>query len=345
MAARTTSTTVQTLLSERKRPELRYTVNAKQLSPLLQSRFEQSTCDDECKQFLSYAATLRPFRMLFASFLTTISFSRTSANALAGRGDMFVLSTQQARSLLRSSPDPRALLPEEPLSDEAVLLDLGAGDGGVTAKLAPLFHSVDVTECSRTMQWRLRRRGYTVRDHLTLFGPPPCTGAVEGGVRCKEHDKADSDTEGDVRRAAHTPAEGRRYDVIACLNLLDRIDTPLTLLHQMRDALKPGGLLLLAVVLPWCPTVECGGGRWKPASEQLPMTGGECRTGATFEQSLSCLVENVLLPCGYDLVRWTRLPYLCEGNMYMEYAMLNDAVLVLKPRTHDDASLHEAPSS
>lgn len=35
------------------------------------------------------------------------------------------------------------------------LLDIGAGDGGVTAKLAPLFDSVHVTEASSSMRWRL----------------------------------------------------------------------------------------------------------------------------------------------------------------------------------------------
>ena len=48
------------------------------------------------------------------------------------------------------------------------------------------------------------------------------------------------------------------YDVITCLNVLDRCDRPLTLLRQMRRALRPGGLLVVALVLPLAPYVEHG---------------------------------------------------------------------------------------
>ena len=50
-----------------------------------------------------------------------------------------------------------------------------------------------------------------------------------------------------------------RYDVITCLNVLDRCDRPLTLLRQMRRALRPDGLLVVALVLPLSPYVEHGG--------------------------------------------------------------------------------------
>ena len=41
------------------------------------------------------------------------------------------------------------------------LLDIGAGDGNVTAKLAPLFKKVVVTELSTPMVRRLEGQGYT----------------------------------------------------------------------------------------------------------------------------------------------------------------------------------------
>lgn len=40
------------------------------------------------------------------------------------------------------------------------LLDLGAGDGMVTAKMAPFFEKVYATEMSWTMQWRLQQKGF-----------------------------------------------------------------------------------------------------------------------------------------------------------------------------------------
>jgi len=51
----------------------------------------------------------------------------------------------------------------------------------------------------------------------------------------------------------------RHYDVISCLNLLDRCERPLTLLRQIRASLTPStGRLVLAVVLPFSSYVETG---------------------------------------------------------------------------------------
>ena len=52
---------------------------------------------------------------------------------------------------------------------------------------------------------------------------------------------------------------GYKYDVISCLNLLDRCDDPLFLLRAIQRALVPHtGRLILAVVLPFQPYVEVG---------------------------------------------------------------------------------------
>ena len=40
------------------------------------------------------------------------------------------------------------------------------------------------------------------------------------------------------------------------MNLLDRCDKPMTLLRDASELLAPGGVLLLAVVLPFRPLVE-----------------------------------------------------------------------------------------
>lgn len=52
---------------------------------------------------------------------------------------------------------------------------------------------------------------------------------------------------------------GFQYDVISCLNLLDRCDDPLHLLRDIRRSLVPDtGRLILAAVLPFQPYVEVG---------------------------------------------------------------------------------------
>ena len=53
--------------------------------------------------------------------------------------------------------------------------------------------------------------------------------------------------------------------------------------------------------------------------------------GNTFEQQLSSLILDVLLPVGFEVERFTKLPYLSEGDMYHSYYVLYDAVLVLRP--------------
>lgn len=47
------------------------------------------------------------------------------------------------------------------------------------------------------------------------------------------------------------------YDVVTCLNLLDRCNEPLTILKQIKSVLQPGsGRLIIALVFPFSPYVE-----------------------------------------------------------------------------------------
>ena len=56
-------------------------------------------------------------------------------------------------------------------------------------------------------------------------------------------------------------SDQREYDVISCLNLLDRCDRPLTLLRHVHASLRPGsGRAVVAMVLPYKPYVEFS--RW-----------------------------------------------------------------------------------
>lgn len=48
------------------------------------------------------------------------------------------------------------------------------------------------------------------------------------------------------------------WDVISCLNVLDRCSRPTDLLRQMHKSLTPGGRVVIALVLPYQPYVEVG---------------------------------------------------------------------------------------
>lgn len=47
-----------------------------------------------------------------------------------------------------------------------------------------------------------------------------------------------------------------KFDVVSCLNLLDRCSDPAKLLVDMRNAVKPDGRLVVALVLPYRPFDE-----------------------------------------------------------------------------------------
>ncbi|XP_009975484.1 PREDICTED: methyltransferase-like protein 9 [Tauraco erythrolophus] len=168
------------------------------------------------------------------------------------------------------------------------LLDLGAGDGEVTKVMSPHFEEIYATELSETMIWQLQKKKYRVLG---------------------------------INEWQNT---GFQYDVISCLNLLDRCDQPLTVLKDIRSVLEPTrGRVILALVLPFHPYVE-NGGKWEKPSEVLEIKGH------TWEEQVNSLPE-VFRKAGFAIEAFTRLPYLCEGDMYNDYYVLDDAVFVLKP--------------
>ncbi len=168
------------------------------------------------------------------------------------------------------------------------LIDIGAGSGDVTASLAPLFGSVTTTETSWAMSRRLARRGYVCfRVDVTEEGVPD-----------------------------------KPWDVISCLNVLDRCGRPLTLLEQLRSALAADGRLVLSMPLPYAPLVFDGGVTRDP-DEPLPLSDA-----ATWEEGVAALAEHVLAPAGLDIERLARAPYLSAGDSYQPLYVLDDAILV-----------------
>ena len=96
------------------------------------------------------------------------------------------------------------------------------------------------------------------------------------------------------------------------------------MLRQMHTRLNAGGLLLLALVLPYEPFVEKGPAQAEPA-ESLPLTKVK-----GWEDGVKTVWESTLKPLGFELVSVSRLPYLCEGDLNQDYYSLDDAVFVLR---------------
>ncbi|UJR20955.1 hypothetical protein I4U23_024062 [Adineta vaga] len=245
-----------------------------------QERFYELNEDEDTKQFIkqSEEKSENVFLQIIHSFMTsllTLFITRTSANGLIGRGRMFVYSTTQFKTLLDIESDSK--------SPYTTLLDIGAGDGSITERMASIFQKVYVTELSPAMQWRLSTSGYTVLD---------------------------TDQWGD-----------NHFDVITCLNVLDRCENPLQLLKQIHDHLNPKtGRLILSLVLPFKPYFEYSNNHRPTESLQIE--------GDLPEEQINSFLSNVIQPLGFHLEKFTRLPYLCEGDIERSYYFLFDYVFV-----------------
>lgn len=273
---------------------LDYSVNDSFLySDTLKESFVQLNKDedeDTCKFLASCYNDQSILKDMAASFLRNF-MSLTDANGYTNRGEMFVFSWDQ---LVKLAPHLKEFNHE---NKAGKLLDIGAGDGSITARIASRFNEVVATETSTVMQTKLKSRGWK------------CYSPEELPVTDMKH----------------------VYDLVMCLNVLDRADKPLTLLRDLRDLINPTtGILVLAVVLPWCPFVESGNKQKEP-SEKLDMGNATCKAKATFEASFERLVEKVILPIGYRLESWTRLPYISKGDVNSPFYTLSDAVLILRP--------------
>lgn len=178
-------------------------------------------------------------------------------------------------------------------------LDVGAGAGHVTATIAPLLGETITTETSRVMVRKLRKRGF----------------------RCHEADLAEA--------GAPEP----RYDVITCLNVLDRCSRPKTLLAEARRALAPQGRLVLAVPLP-LHAFFYDGPASKDPEERLDVSDGR------WERAAAQLVERVIDPAGFEVETISRVPYLCRGDSQQALYVLDDVLLMCKEKmaTHVDRS-------
>ncbi len=254
---------------------MRYECDLARLSPVLAEKFVQLGPDASLDTYFERARLERHGHLVTWLHRSLRGFlSDFDINGLLGVYPMHILGTEQWEHLLGRG---------------SRLLDVGAGNGDVTVQLAPLFDEVRVTETSKQMAKRLRKRGY----------------ACQGGDLAKEK------------------VEGGPYDVITLLNVLDRCDQPLTLLANLRTALRDGGRLVIALVLPYRPFVYDGGQSRSPL-ERLPITG------ANFERSVNELVESALLPLGFEIEAVSRVPYLSGGDAHRPLYELDDVILVCR---------------
>ena len=284
-------------------PPLKYGINESVMKPHILKMFVQSSLDMETEVFLeTYCSQTESSVRSALATMARKFMSQTDTNAFIGRGQMFVFSAAQLESLLANAfgKDRIATV------SRGKLLDIGAGNGDVTEKYQKFVKHITATEVSNYMVKILQKKSCIDR-------------VVETG-------------------SLNSFDVNKKFQIISCLNVLDRCDKPSQLLKDIYARLDPQhGIVVVAIVLPWCPFVENGTGQDRP-TEDLDMDGGRCRTRNTFEEAVNVIVDNVFLKHGFVVKSWTRVPYICAGDTYQKYYVLSDALFVLECQDSGAAS-------
>ena len=265
---------------------LRYAADLVRLEELAQS-FIASHLDTEGEAFLA-TVLKKNYRMwgLRAHRLLSLFMSDFDVNAVLGVYPVFLLSTPQALTLLERASGGKLA--------ETRLLDIGAGSGDVTTRLAPLVAALDCTETSRFMARRLRQRGLACFRGVVGVGLP------------------------------NDPLQSTEpYDVVGLLNVIDRTPRPRSLLRAIAQHLRPGGILLVSTPLPFEPVIYKGGAT-RPPEEALEITAGE------WEDGVLSLFRNELAPLGFEASALTRVPYLSGGDALQPVYVLDAAVFACR---------------
>jgi SAM-dependent methyltransferase len=274
--------------------QLRYGCELASLPAELAARFIALEHDHAAQRFVRQALA-RPHGWLASACYGVLRrvLSDYDAYGLLGMYPMHLLSREQfQRSLAQAGARPGGSL-----------LDVGAGNGAITALAAPGFDRVLVTEASAVMRARLRRRGYRVLEH-------------------------------DLGR--ERVPDDARADAVLALNVLDRTSHPRTMLAHLRDALRPNGVLMLSLPLPLRPHVQHAGGTADP-EELLPSASGD-----GWEAAAARLVLELFVPAGLEVCSLSRVPYLSRGDRERRLYVLDAALFVARASVRRTTSVLDA---
>lgn len=224
---------------------------------------------------------------LVAKFFLKIFLTQTCCNGLLKRGSMYILSEQQfGQFLIRGG---MAFGNETIIS----MLDVGAGDGNVTMRLAQSLFllknsitlNVFATETSYIMKDRLREKGVTVINEIRDLS---------------------------------------NVHLISCLNVLDRCVDPRGLLKDIYNALHPDGRALLALVLPYNHYVE----RSETHLPVEPLMPHWPNRTLPFNDEINVYFQE-LEKIGFKIESFTKAAYLCEGDIRQSFYWLIDILVIV----------------
>jgi len=300
-----------------------YEIDDSFLTDTSKNKFVLLNPDDDTLRFIENCFTLSEnmilqiFHDLARSFLSFF-MEQTCINGFLGRGRMFVWSRSQAIYILRQ------------VFQERNLSNLN--------KLDSHFNTEIITDTARRKsddsssvcgEERVPWSGMSVLD----------VGAGDGTVTeiiAREASSVSAtEVSGSMMKALKRKGfrvldaqqwpqnDDNIYDIITCFNLLDRHPNPNKIMADISSKLTDDGLLVLAIVLPYSPFVEYNSDSHQP-TERLDIPG------VTLEEQVNHLVQSLMPSWGFTVISWSRVPYLCEGDLEQAFYWLNDVIIVAK---------------
>ncbi|EAL66926.2 hypothetical protein DDB_G0281259 [Dictyostelium discoideum AX4] len=242
-----------------------------------------------------------------ANWIMSWMYTKTDIMGFIGKGNMMCLSTYQYKQILKINRTlPTIKFDEEDDNDQdplkvyyESLLDIGAGCGSTTLSMKPLFKNVTATEASKGMIYSLNKKGID-------------------SVFCLDLETCDQ-------------LKNKQYDIVSCLNVLDRCEKPISLLNTIKKFLKPNGKLILAVVFPFNPYVEFGGIDNSPI-ETINLDQ------ETLSEYVDSFNKQVFIPNNFEIDSFTVGPYISEGDALYQNYVLTDVIFVLKVKNEDHSN-------
>lgn len=257
----------------------------------------------EANAFVESAPASSLWRTLLCNALCRLPLDDFDVKAWLRMGPVHLLTRSQLERLFAAAgiavPLPR-------------VLDVGAGEGHVTAALRPLCASLLAAETSTGCARRLRRGGLAAavwREDVAATAP--------------------------MRKAAGEAD----FSLVSLFNVLDRCAAPRRLLRAchtlLPESVERDGWLLLSTPLPFCASFYGWRSRWSGEPlEALGLEAGEpeADAGAVWAAQARQLLEDVLPSLGFAPKVVSRVPYLTAGDAFEPCLELDDLVVLAKKR-------------
>ena len=286
-------------------------------------RLERDAATDAFLQRAASTAKISWFRTRLHRALRKFR-SDFDVNGLLDAYPLHLFSTGQLEQLLRGAGAP---------SSFAKALDIGAGVGLVTDELRPLCGRVIATETSQGMARRLRSAGYECWEEDLAESV--------GGRRVQNSGPGAAGDLGLVDDADRARAEHEgTFELVSILNVIDRSRQPAGLLRAAHRLLDPErGWLLLATPLPYRPFYYEGARTYAPLAQEslalprarqwVPAEGND--EDEEWAVGAERLIQRVLPSQGFEVVAFSRIPYISAGDADDDLAYLDDVVLLARP--------------